>query len=418
MADTDPPPPVAGTFAYEAQSADGRTFRGTLDAPAITAAADQLASLHLRVTRLEPAEPPPRRRTPLGEDDFLFVNRQLSHLTAGGLPIEKGLRLIAGELPRRQARAVRAIAADLEAGAPIGDAFAGRAGTFPPAYGRLLEAGVRANNLPGVLVSLGRHIEMLQRLRAAVWRAATYPLMVAVVLLGVMALIWGYILPRLGYATAGLGIDRDLYYMYRRSAPPDPFPLLAVARTLSYGLMGLLATGILAAIVVTVASRTAGGRRALGPLLLRLPLIGPAVRWNGVARWCDALQLAVSAGLDLPAAVGLAGQSADLSDARADSDALAATVRAGQPLEACGPLRLLPPTVPAALSLGVGQNDLPAAAATLARLYQEQAEVRLALLPQVLSPVLLLLTAACVGLAAVAALLPLVQLLREISGPM
>ncbi len=66
MADPTAPPPPPGTFAYDAQAADGRPFRGTLDAPAMAAAADQLASLHLRVTRLEPAAPPgPRwaRRT-------------------------------------------------------------------------------------------------------------------------------------------------------------------------------------------------------------------------------------------------------------------------------------------------------------------------------------------------------------------
>jgi type II secretory pathway component PulF len=194
-----PPPPVTGNFAYEAQSVDGRTFRGTLEAPAIAGAADQLQALHLRVTRLEPAEP--RRRVPLGEADFLFVNRQLSHLTAGGLPMERGLRLIADELPRRQARAVRAIAADLENGVPLGDAFAGRAGTFPETYGRLLEAGVRAHNLPGVLVNLGRHVELLQRLRAAVWRAGAYPLIVAGSLLAVLLLIWGFIIPRLGTLT-------------------------------------------------------------------------------------------------------------------------------------------------------------------------------------------------------------------------
>jgi type IV pilus assembly protein PilC len=411
----DPAAPSAATFAYEAQSADGRTFRGTLDAPALAAAAEQLRSLDLRVTRLVPAERP---RAPLRDGDLLLFNQQLSHLTAGGLPLDRGLRLIADELPRRQARAVRAIAADLEGGAPIGDAFAGRSGVFPPLYAQLLEAGVRANNLPGVLVNLGHHVELMQRLRAAVWRAASYPLMVAVALLIVMGFVWGYVIPQMGPLTGAPGMPEPIFRSYK-SPPPQPDPSLtllpAVGRALSFGVMAVLAIVLLAVFATWVAGRSARGRRAAAPLLRPLPVVGPVVRWNEVARWCDALHLGLSAGLDLPAALSLAGAATDSEAGRADTELLLAAVRAGQPMEPAEPLRLLPATVPAALQMGVDQNDLPAAAATLARMYREQAEVRLAVVPQVLSPALLLLTAACVAMALGAALLPLVSALRMLT---
>ncbi len=414
---TDPPPP--GTFAYEAQSADGQTFRGTLDAPAIEAAADQLKALQLRVTRLEPAAaaPQPRGAT-LAEGDVLFVNRQLAHLTAGGLPMEKGLRLIADELPRRQAAAVRAIAADLEGGVPLGDAFAGRSGMFPPAYGHLLAAGVRANALPGVLANLGRHVEMVQRLRAAVWRAATYPLLVALALLAVMVFIWGYVIPHTVTLAGSPDLFRPRFYYYGGPPPPPPTdltPVVTVARLVSYAVIAGLVVVLAAAAAAGVMARSAGGRRALEPLLRPLPVVGPVVRWNQVARWCDALHLAVDAGMDLPAALDLAGRSVDSAAALADADQMASAVRAGQSIEPPGRLRLLPMMVPAALAMGVQRNDLPATAATLARLYQEQAEVRLAVVPQVLSPALLLLTAACVTLAVGAAMIPLVAVLRALT---
>ena len=40
--------------------------------------------------------------------------------------------------------------------------------------------------------------------------------------------------------------------------------------------------------------------------LLATPLLGPIVRDDLVARWCDAISIGVSAGIDLPTAVGLA----------------------------------------------------------------------------------------------------------------
>ena len=406
---TDDRDPQPTTFAYEAESADGQPFRGTLDAAALPAAAEQLRSLHLRVTRLEPAGPPRGR---LNDGDLLRVNQQLSHLADGGMPLERGLRLIADELPRRQAEAVRAIAADLEAGVPVADALTRRSAAFPPDYADLLAAGVAGNNLGGVLVNLGRHVELTQRLRAAVWRAAVYPLTVAVALLLTLAFIWGKLMPGLDRLNRGspLGRRRVSVYSSRNGAEPPSLDWLPeVARWVSYGVMAALVVTVGLAILMVV------NRRWAGRVGRRLPVVGPVVRGNDIARWCDGLNLGVSAGLDLPAALTLAGRGSGSTAGRADAETLAGEARAGRRVDLGGPLRLLPPTVPASLAIGVDRHDLPDTAATLARLYREQAEARLAAVPAVLSPVLLLVTAVAVGLSLAAALLPLIVAIRSFS---
>lgn len=45
---------------------------------------------------------------------------------------------------------------------------------FPPMYGRLMQVGVRSGNLAGMLMNIGRHIELLSRLRSAIYRAVIY----------------------------------------------------------------------------------------------------------------------------------------------------------------------------------------------------------------------------------------------------
>jgi len=101
----------------------------------------------------------------------------------------------------------------------------------------------------------------------------------------------------------------------------------------------------------------------------------------------------------------------------ADSQALIDLVNAGQSLDTAVETRLLPPLVPASLQMGIDKNDLPAAAALLTQMYEEQAEIRLAILPRVLSPLLLILCASCVGLAVASVLMPLVMVIRAMSGP-
>src|SRR5690349_12342037 len=111
------------SFAYVAQTLQGSPMSGTIDAPNLEAASSQLRDLRLRVIRLDPAEPR-RRSKPLSGEDFNAFNQQLAYLSDAGMPIERGLRLIADDLRHGGlAQSVRDVAAELERGVPLGEAF-------------------------------------------------------------------------------------------------------------------------------------------------------------------------------------------------------------------------------------------------------------------------------------------------------
>ena len=393
---------------------------GTVDAISADDAARLLALLDLRVTRMESAAPPARSaRQAFSPDDFLAFNQQLAHLTGGGLPVERGLRLMAGEMRTgRQRKAVDAVAAELEKGTPVGEAFAAHRRQFPPLYGLLVDAGVRANDLPAILLNLGRHLTLVGRLRATLWRSMAYPFVVCSALLLVLAFIWFRIIP----ATMPLMSGKDATSMFAPrhwswNAPgtPDPEPpivyLLPVAMWTSYALMAALAIGLSATVVIVVASRFTGGWRRLEPLLLRVPLVGPVLKWNLLARWCDGVHLGISSGLDLPESIELASDVASSRGLATDGRSLVEALGSGRAMTDAVAFRMMPPLVPAMLQSGSERSDLVAATASLAQMYQEQAEVRLAVLPAVLSPLMLVVTAVGVGLAIVSALAPMIMAL-------
>jgi type II secretory pathway component PulF len=404
------------SFAYQAQTELGQAISGTVDSPAIAEAAGQLQSLQLRVIRLEPTKKPSTFST-FRAEDFLAFNNQLASLTGRGLPLERSLRLMAAEVSsRRLGRVVNEIASELEKGKPLAAAFAAHQKSFPPLYGKLIEAGVRANNLSAMLLNIGRHVEMVQRLRAALWRAAAYPLMVIFALLLLMAFIWFYVMPQFGVLTRGP--TWDPFYFSRRwgNAPSmaDLAWVLPITREISLGMMGFLALVLLGVMAGSVIGQLRLGAGLVQRVVLRLPLVGPILRWNLLARWCDGLQLGLAAGMDLPAAIALTTDAVDSAALRDDGRQLIKAISGGGSLDSVELTGLIPPLVPAALQLGIEQNDLAATAAMLAKMYQDQAEVRLSILPVVLSPLLLALTAACLALAIVSALLPLITVLRTL----
>ena len=400
---------TSDAFAYQAQTAEGRTLAGTIDAANVEQAQRLLQDLRLRVLRIEPVRRAVTPRTAtLGGEDFLTFNQQLTHLTTAGLPIEHGLRLIAQDMRTGRLRAtVRAVASELESGTPLDQAFEKHREKFPPLYARLVAAGVATGNLPGMLLGLGRHMEMIYRLRAMLWRVLAYPLMVLIGLALILYFLATSLIPQFD------AIFRDF---------GTRLPWITQVLISSSGWMPRLLIGIGVAVALVfilwqVAKLSGHSRAVVDAVVVPLPLIGPVIRRNLVARWCDAVRLGVEAGLDLPRAIELAGEAVASPRLKRDGEELIGAISSGREADAVvGSTRMLPATVPAAMALAAQHNDLPRTLATLSEMYQQQAEVRLNLIPGLLTPVLILLVALLIGFTILGLFAPLISLIQNVSG--
>lgn len=399
---------VVVSFAYQAQTREGQALSGTIDAADVGEASARLGALGLKLINIAPAGPMIRARALRG-DDFIAFNQQLAHLTRAGLPLEHGLRLIAQDMRSGGlARSVRQIADALEAGQSLSDALAAHRGRFPTLYAKLVDAGIRANNLPGVLFSLTRHLEMLRRLRGMLWRAAAYPLMVFVGLGIVLAFIGLAILPQF----------EAMLLSFKVPIPASTRWLMGVAKATPAIALVLGVAAI--AIPVAWAALRAAGREgaAVDRVVLPLPLIGPVVKRNLLAGWCDVMRMAVEAGLDLPAAIELAGHASGSPALQRDGQRLTQWLEQGGDVKGAvaTTVRHLPPTILASIALGIENHDLSATLKGLSEMYQEQAETRLNLLPGLLSPLLLLFVAVTIGVVVVVGLIiPMMALIQGLS---
>jgi type IV pilus assembly protein PilC len=401
---TTPDIPIQ-TFAYTAQTFEGEPMTGTIDASSLDDASKRLSQLRLRVMRLDPA-PRQVRAKPLSGEDFAAFNQQLAHLSAAGLPIEQGLRLIAEDLRHGGlAQSVRDVSQELERGVSLGDAFKRHEKQFPPLYGALIDAGVRASNLPAVLLNLGRHLDLVARLRAALWRAFSYPLTVMGALLVLLIFLGHYVLPQF----------QDMYTKWFLPLPMVTRIVFGLARATPY----LIAIAIMAFVgmpLVWAILRATRMDRAVVDLALPLPMVGPILKRNLIARWCDAMKLAVQSGMDLPAAVRMSGDVVGSPRLRADGDLIIAQLGAGQHLDQL-PVKptILPIAVLAVAQLAAERSDLPNSLQTLATMYEQQAEIRLASLQTVLTPLLILLLGAIIGVIILGLFAPMASLMRWFS---
>ncbi|MFA9480378.1 type II secretion system F family protein [Phycisphaerales bacterium AB-hyl4] len=393
------------TFRYEAQSPDGHALAGTIEADTADEARHSLSDMGVRLVEFEMQDETAARSRPLHGGHFAAFNQQLAQLTAAGLPVERGLRLIARDMNNpRLAQTVNDVATELEQGASLPEAFDRHRQKFPRLYGRLVDAGVRAIQLPAVLFNLGQHLELIQRLHATLWRAAAYPIVVLAGIVAVMVFLGVVIVP--GF--------RDVFRDFDMQLPVQTEFVFAVSEwmpAIAVLVVVLLVGGVMGWKLLTWNGRA---QAVSDQFFMPWPLLGPVLRANLVARWCDAVRLGVQAGMDLPAALELAGEAVNSPLVRRDVRALRETLEAGQPLDEHPRLAVIPATVPAAIHLASQRHDLAEMMENLARMYQQQAELRLTTLQITLTPLLLVVLALIIGTVVSAMFLPLIQLMQSV----
>jgi type IV pilus assembly protein PilC len=400
-----------GAFMFEAQGQSGDTVSGTIIAPNAAEATQKLQKLHVRIIALDPVRSPARPRR-LGAEDFQTFNTQLAHLTAAGLPVEKSLRLIADDMQSgRLAASVRQVATDLESGQSLPQAFEKNASHFPPLYSQLVHAGIRTGDLSAMLLGLGRHLELMQRLRSMLWRAAAYPLAVIFSLLLVVTYLGIYVMPQF----------KLIFTDFRVELPEITQLVIGFSDLLKHDwpilLAGLLIVVFGLPLLIRFIRPVELRQRIVEMLIFPIPIIGSALRRNLLARWCDALRLGVESGLDLPASITLAGQAVASPRLMRDGEILVAAMHAGQPIDETIQTKLLPRTVTTVISLATASNDLPSGLRTLGTMFQQQAERKIATIPAIITPVLIVLIAFVIGFVIIAMFAPMIALITAVSGP-
>ncbi len=113
-------------------------------------------------------------------DELAFFNRQLAAMLRDGLPLEGSLRQLArGLKDARLGHEIEQLEDDLAKGTSLKDALKSR--ELPPLYKRMVEAGVRGNDLPGMLQLLADYYQRKNLLWTRFKGIMVYPFLVLAV---------------------------------------------------------------------------------------------------------------------------------------------------------------------------------------------------------------------------------------------
>lgn len=121
-------------------------------------------------------------------DEFAFFNQQLSTMLKDGIPLEGALKQLCKSMRHGSLRfEIEELASDLAAGTPLDRALDGR--HLPELYVRMLQAGVKGNNLPGVLALVADYYTQINYVWTRLKGVLVYPAIVLLASLGLSFLV-------------------------------------------------------------------------------------------------------------------------------------------------------------------------------------------------------------------------------------
>jgi len=396
------------TFEYNALTSAGRLMKGTVEAGTPQEANDLLEGMQLSVNSVEKAKAK-KPKTAIGRNEFMLFNQQLASITKAGIPLERGLRELAGDVGSKSMRKlIEDIAVELEAGASIEEAFEKRQKHFAPLYGRILKAGVETGRLSEMLTSLNRHLELANQTRRIIFEAMGYPAVILALSAALITAIFIFIIPQFAPILEEMASGAELPGLTRL--------FLAMARNVvPFWTTVALVT---AAVLLGLASCSSfeAGRRLRESLFMKIPVIGRVYHSSVLSRMAEAMAMMVSAGSDMPTCIRLGSGSTGSEKLIFESDILAAQLEQGENILEAGQFcRMIPRLFLYSIQLGTQRNELQDNLYSLGQMYAEQARFGQARLQTILLPTMIIGVGGMVGLCVVSMFLPMVKIITVLS---
>lgn len=295
-------------------------------------------------------------------DELAFFNQQLAAMLRDGIPLEGALKqLCAGMKVGPLRNEMTQLENDLARGTPLNEAVTRR--TLPEFYVRMVAAGARSNDLPGMLLLLADYYQRTNSVWNRLKGLMVYPLLVLLVSFG-LTIIVSLLAGKFMETISGEFLEVP--------------PILLSAIWIPPLLIGALL--LIALVVISIPTLRARVRWRL-----------PAFRETSLAQLASAIALMLKSGTPFPEALAFAETIESNSPAAGALREWRALLQGGQGTPAQWPQALYPFPPMFLWLVRKGGEDLSAGFQKAAEIYQSRASYKIELLLYGALPVSVLL---------------------------
>jgi type IV pilus assembly protein PilC len=399
-------------FAYSAINSQGFETSGTISAPDVSSAREQLQARGLLPSAL--SERAAAGEAGLGSmfkavkpKSLQVFARQLATMIEAGVSVVAALVTLEEQTEDKYLKeVVTEVRADVESGMIFSRALARHPKVFSRLFVAMIAAGESSGTLDTVLDRLATQIEAETKLKRRVKSAMVYPIVVLSFATLVLIFMLMFIVPV--FQKVFVELNGQL---------PTPTRIII---SLSHALRGYwwIIFPVIGLIIYSLRrlKRTPEGTKAWDRFKLRVPMkIGDVVQKVALARLSRTLATLVSAGVDIITALDIAASTAGNWVIETALNRTAERVHEGVPISV--PLAedpIFPPMVHQMVRIGEETGELDKMLSKIADFYEDEVDSSIAALTSIIEPLLMIGVGAMVGTIVISMYLPMFKLLTLI----
>ncbi len=390
-------------FEYRALDQSGATMRGVIEAASPESAYRKLLGSGLTPVAVRAAAGG-RSGTRAGRSrvksaDISTFTHQLAVLLEARIPVVDCFISLSQQGSSDRLRAVSAdIAARVQGGSNITQAFEPHAAVFGVVYVETIRAAERTGNLIKVLDHLASMVEEQQEMNRQIKGALTYPVAVVVALSLAVGFLVTFVVPRFAHMFEARGVALPL--------------LTRVLMHLGDSVRGYWYVYLVAGAALVVFGRQLWSRPkarlVLDRYLHRVPYLREFLVGLASARFASVLGLALRSGLGLIESLEMSGRSSGRPMLAEDTRSMVRAVHQGKRLSDVLPeCRYLPSFVTQLLRAGETSGELPRMCEVISRHYTRETKHMAKTSSTIIEPLLIAGLTGVVLLIALAVFLPM-----------
>jgi type II secretory pathway component PulF len=389
-------------FSYRARNAQGGLVEGVLDCADRAVAIRQIELQHCIPVRIDlvgaepkvvrrdgaaPASPTQALKIPHGQ--LLVFTEQLAHLLQAGMTLDEALSILEKRLkqPRVQ-QMTHTLHQALVDGRSFSQALSELPRIFPPIYVNMVAAGEASGALPQILLRLVKHLMQAKDLRDRVQQALIYPAFLALAGVILITVFITFMVPQLTGFMSQTG-----------GALPLPTRILL---HIHHAITGYWWIGVILAIGAIVGFRafvrTDEGRLAWDRFRLVLPGYGRIIRHRYYAQFSRTLGTLMENGIPLLRSLDLVTEIAGNRFLEVKLGQVRRAVIDGATLSAAlQEQKLFPDLLTDMMSVGEQTGHFAETMQAIADVYERELDRTVAVISQLIPPVIIVLIALLVG---------------------
>lgn len=399
-------------FQYEGKLLNGKRKKGRVTAVSLREAKEKLRQESILVTELAELEStglnkevnllPERVKI----EHLIMYVRQFATLIRAGVPIVRATSILRVQTESKVLKkTLSQVEDDLREGIAFSEAIKKHPRVFSNFFSSMALAGEASGNLEEALDQIGLQLQKQYDVKRKVISALTYPLVVSIVAIGVVAFLMVNVVPTFASIFGQLGGELPLITRI----------VVAVSDFVAAYWWLIFGGALIALLIFTWMLKRDKQRYVIDGLLLKMPIFGPIVLKSQIALLTRSLAVLLQAAVPILSAIEITEKIVSNRVIRKGLGEARKMMAQGLPLHE--PLERndsFPPLMTQMIAVGEESGDLDSMLNEVAEFYETEVETTTDRLKSIIEPLLIVVLASIVGVIVIAIVVPMFQIYGDI----